>query len=183
MISADLVATRYAQAFFETVKAEGRMDEALEHVTALGTLVQESVGLRHLLLNPGVTPVEKVDVLGRVLGASWSELVRAFVTMVISKGRSESLAEIAEVFRELVDRDTGWLQVTVRSATPLPDNTLHRLQAILERRERKSIRVQTEVATELLGGLQVVLGHRLLDGSVRRQLTDLRQRLTAVSVA
>ena len=178
----DPIATRYAQALFETAKAEGSVDETLAQLTLIGQLLHDSAGLRQLLWNPNVDPQDKVGVFDRILQQSWSALVRAFIQMVVSQGRSESLSAMVEAFAATVDADQGRLRVTVRCAHPLPDAILSRLRTQLSHREQKQIDLQTEVAPELLGGFQLFLGNRVIDGSVRRQLDDLRDRLHAVRV-
>ena len=181
-MAADPIASRYAAALFDAAQAERRLDETLEQVTFLGRLIREEAGLRALLWNPDVDPPDKVGVLDRVLQGSWSKLVRAFVQMVASLGRAELLPDVVDAFAALVDEARGRMRVLVRSAHPLPDGILERLRVRLERQERKTIELRVELAPELLGGLQVHLDHRVIDGSVRRQLQDLRQRLSSVRV-
>jgi len=178
----DPVATRYAQAVFESAKAEGGLDEVLEQLTLLGSLISQHPDLRQLVGNPDVDPDEKVGVLDRIVQGSWSGLVRAFVRMVVSMGRAELLPDVAQAFQAMVDAERGRLKVVVRSAYPIPEATLKRLRARLEQRERKHVELRAEVAPELIGGMQVILGHRVVDGSVQRQLVDLRERLAAVRV-
>ena len=178
----DPVASRYAQALFESVKADGRIDDMLEQLSFIGQLLRESPDLQRLLRNPDVDPEDKVHVLARVMPGRWSQQVQAFLRMVVAFGRAECLMEIAEAFRAAVDQDRGQLRVTVRSVRPLPETLLVRLRERLERREGKRVELTTELAPELLGGLQVALDHRLIDGSVRRQLDDLRQQLSAIRV-
>lgn len=181
-MAADPIATRYAQALFDAAKGERQIEGTLEQLTLLGRLIREEPALRALLWNPGVDPEDKVGVLDRALKGSWSALVRAFVRMVASLGRAELLPEIVDSFQAQVDEDQGRLRVLVRSAHPLPDGVLERLRSRLERQECRTIELRTELAPELLGGLQVHLDHRVIDGSVRRQLQDLRQRLTSIRV-
>jgi F-type H+-transporting ATPase subunit delta len=179
----DPIATRYAAALFEAASRERTIEETLEHLTRLGRLLREHPPLRQLLLNPDVDPPDKVGVLDRTLQGSWSSLVRAFVAMVAGLGRAELLADIVESFTAQVEAAQGRLRVLVRSAHALSDGVLERLRTRLERQEGKTIELRTELAPELLGGLQVHLDHRVIDGSVRRQLHDLRQRLTAIRVS
>jgi F-type H+-transporting ATPase subunit delta len=178
----DPVATRYAQALFETVKAEGRIDETLEQLILIGQLMNDHPDLRQLMLNPDVDPDDKVGVLDRLLKGSWSDVVLAFVRMLITLGRAEHLPKVVETFQAAVDAERGHLRVVVRSAHPLPEAVLTRLRVRLEQQERKQVDLETEIAQELLGGLQVRLDHRAIDGSVQRQLVDLRQRLKAIRV-
>ena len=181
-MAVDPIASRYAQALFETAQAEGTLDEALEQLEALGALIASHPPLRQLFLNPDVDPDDKVGLLDRVLHSSWSALVRAFVTMVVAMGRAEALPEIAEALRALADEAHQRLRVTVRSAHPVPAPLLARLRAALERREGKTITLKTQLDPALLGGVQVRLDHRVIDGTVRRQLIELRERLTTTKV-
>ncbi len=178
----DPIATRYARALFEAAKADDELDEALEQLTLIGGFFQAHADLRQLMRNPGVDPEDKVGVLDRVLKGSWSALTRAFVEMVVSRERAEFLPQIAEALQAEVDADRGHLRVAVRSAHPLPAEVLARLGARLERQEHKQIELRTEIDPSLIGGVQVVLGHRVIDGSVRRQLVNLRERLSTVRV-
>ena len=179
----DPIATRYAQALFETAKAEGKTPAVLEQLTLIGGLLHGHPDLRQLMWNPGVDPDDKVGVIDRVLRGSWSEIVRAFVRMVVSMGRAEVLPDIVEAFQAAVDADEGRLRVVVRSAHPLPEPILKRLRTRLESREHKRIELRAEVAPELLGGLQIRLDHRVIDGSIQRQLAELREQLMAVRVS
>ena len=85
----DPIATRYTQALFETVKASGNVDETLEQLHVIGGLLRDSADLRRLMLNPDVESEDKVGVLDRVLQGTWSDVVRAFIRMVVSLGRVE----------------------------------------------------------------------------------------------
>lgn len=181
-MSVDPIAARYAQALFETANAEQRVDDVLETLQLLGQLVREHAELRQLLLNPDVDPKDKVGILERVLKGTCSPTLAAFLKVVVSFGRESSLPEIAEAFSAMVDDARGVLRVVVRSARPLADPTLQRLRASLEQREHKRIELRAEIDAELLGGLQVQLGQRVIDGSIRRQLGELRQQLMSVRV-
>jgi len=176
-MAVDPVASRYAQALFESAKAEGRLDEALAHMQGLAQLLIKVADLHQFILNPDVDPPQKLGVLDRALNGAWSPLVKAFVELTIRAGRAELFGGITEALEALVDDDRGRMRATVRSAHPLEAAQVKRLQLALERREAKAVALAVEVDPELIGGVQVRLDHRLIDGSVRRQLADLRDRL------
>ena len=182
-MAADPIASRYAQALFEAAKAEGHVHAAQEQLAQLGALLSGEPGLGTLLRNPDVEPDDKVGVVDRALGGAWLALVRAFVRMVVSAGRAEYLPQIVEAFGEMVDAEEGRLRVVVRSAHPMPEAALKRLRAHLERQECRTVVLTTELAPELLGGLQVRLDHRVIDGSIQGQLRALRQQLAQVKVS
>ena len=181
-MAADAVAGRYAQALFDSAKREGRLDEAVEQLAAVASLLRAVPDLRQLLLNPDVEPEDKLAVLEKARPVGWAPLVRAFLDLVVRAGRAEFLGGIAEALSRLVDEDQGRLRAVVASAHPLPAAELERLRESLERREGKHVELEAEVDPELIGGLVVRLDHRVIDGSVRRQLSDLRQRLSSLRV-
>ena len=162
--------------------AGGAADQTLEQLLAIGTLLRDHPDLRQFLWNPDVEPEDKLRVLGRLLAGGWSPLLQAFVRMTIAMGRVEHLPAIVEAFQALADEAAGRMHAVVRTARPLPEAALKRLHAVLERREGKRVELRAELAPELLGGLQVQLDHRVIDGSVRRQLAELGERLAAVRV-
>ncbi|MBI3997376.1 MAG: ATP synthase F1 subunit delta [Candidatus Omnitrophica bacterium] len=181
MNSIDPVASRYAHALFDAANAEGRADQALEQLTRIEQLMRGSPPLRELMGNPDVDPDDKAGILERVLGDP-SGFVRAFIHVVVARGRAESLPDIAETFQNLVDEQQGRLRVTVRSAHPLSEDVLTRLRATLAMREGKTIELTSEVDPALLGGLHIRLDHHVIDGTVQRQLHELRERLMTVRV-
>lgn len=176
------VAARYAEAFFELVKSQGRFEGASQELEALAGLIREHKDLRRFLVNPGVEPAEKLSVLDRLMGREWSEEARAFVRMVLEMGRAEALAEIAEAFGELVDEARGIARVQVRTARPLTGELKTQLARQLHRLGHKQVEMIEETDPSLLGGIQVFLGHRVFDGSLRTKLAELRQRLKTVRV-
>lgn len=182
MRAQDPVATRYARALFDAAKAHDQVEPTRQQLAHLGQLLDDAPDLRRLMGHPGISADEKVGVLERSLTGSWSALLGAFVHMVVSLRRAELLRAIVEAFQAVVDADQKRLRAVVRSARPLSEAILDRLRRRLEALEGKTIELSTELAPELLGGLQVHLGHHIIDHSVRRQLDDMHQHLKTVRV-
>ena len=178
----DPVALRYAQAAFESAKSDGALNETQAALDAVRRLVREEPLLDRFLTNPDVEAEDKVGVLDRALSASWSPLVRALIRLIIEAGRAELLPEIIDAFEAILEQEHRVLRVVVRSAHPLSPPVLERLRATLVRREQQSIELSTDVDPTLLGGMQIRMGHRVIDASVRRHLDELRHHLLNVRV-
>ncbi len=179
----ELIASRYAQAAFEAAKEGQALELTLQQLGRLEALLRDHAELRELFFNPDVDPEDKLGILDRLLKGDLSEAVRAFLQVVVTRGRADVLPAIIEAFRRKVDEDAGRLAVTVRSAHPLPPAVLTRLKKLLEQRESKEVLLTAAVEPKLLGGVQILLDHRIADSSVRRQLDDLKAQLHAVKVA
>jgi len=181
-MAVDPIASRYAQAAFDTAKAEGTVDAVLEELAFLGRLFGDEPEFRQFLWNPDVDPDQKLALLDRLYRGNWSSLVKGLVQMTISFGRVEYLPDIIQAFHAAVDRDRGQLRVTVRCVHPLSEDVLKRLRTGLERREHKTVALHAQIAPELIGGIQILLDNRVIDGSVKRQMVELRERLRSIRV-
>jgi F-type H+-transporting ATPase subunit delta len=179
----DSVAARYAEALFELSKGQGSLDASAAELGLIGEFAREHAELRQLLLNPDVEVEDKLKVLERLMGGAWSGEIRAFVQVVLKLDRAAHLGQMVEAFQELVNAERRVLRVTVRSARPLPAEHRARLVQWIEQREHARVSLTEEVDPALIGGLQVSMGHRTFDGSIKTQLSTLRQRLKQVRVA
>ena len=70
--------------------------------------------------------------------------------------------------------------ILVRTAVPLAPEQRSRLQSLLEQRFGPGRPVNFEVDPELLGGVWLRVGDRIVDGSLRGRLQALRQQLATV---
>ena len=178
----DQIASRYATALFEQVPDHDRREELLEPLGRLESLMRTEPELTQFLLNPDVDLPDKLKVSESIWQGQARDEVRDFLRMVLSRGRVAWLAPIIEAFRDLVDEAHGRVRVTVRSARPLTPALHTRVVQHLEQRQRGEVLLTEETQPELIGGLQAQVGYRLIDGSVRTQLTELRNRLKRVRV-
>lgn len=177
------VADRYAEALFASAKSAGEVDATLEQLQVLGRLIAQQPRLREYFLNPGVAPQVKVGMLDRVTGGTWTGRVRAFMRMLAAASRAEQLSDIVAAFELRVDAEKRRVHATVRSVRKLSPEAASRLKAALERREGKEVLLAEELDPRLVGGLQVLIENRVIDGSVRRRLAELHTQLRSVSVA
>ena len=88
-------------------------------------------------------------------------------------------ATVAQEFRRLNRLREGITQATITSAAPLTEAEVAALTAQLTGMTGGRVEVSLSVDPELLGGVQVRLGDRLIDGSVRGRLERLRTRLAS----
>jgi F-type H+-transporting ATPase subunit delta len=73
----------------------------------------------------------------------------------------------------------GVVEATVQSAFELSDAQLKDLVARLEKKTARKVRAHVVVDRELIGGVKVVLGDKVIDGSARAQLAALETALKA----
>ena len=102
-----------------------------------------------------------------------------FIQLLVLHRRTELLREIQQAFESDLNARMGIAEADVKSARELNAKEKERLTAALEQRTGKKIQARFGEDRSLLGGLVVRVGSTIYDGSVREQLTRLRQKLEA----
>lgn len=173
-------ARRYADAAFEIADRDGTLDAWREGLQRAGDLLGDQQ-VAELLRNPALPLERRAELIDRALGADALPPLRNLVVLLLRRGRVQLLPRVAEEFRRLYNRRHGVITATATSAAPLDEQELRALTARLE--QLTGARVQLSLATDpdLLGGVIVRYGDRLMDGSVRGRLERLRAELAATA--
>jgi F-type H+-transporting ATPase subunit delta len=175
----DTSARRYAEAAFQTGRADGTLD-AWERDMALLASTLRHPELQRLLQHPAVPFPEKERVLRRVLGRGVAPAAVNLVLLMVRRGRPGAIDRMIARFAELLRRERGIVLAEVRTALPLDDGQRAEIAARLRALTGERVEMDETVDEGLIGGVAVRIGDRLYDASVRSRLERLRARLTAV---
>lgn len=173
------IAQRYAQTLFRLSQDQGRLAEVGEELMLIHRLYQETPRLKDILEHPLISLEKKFSLLRSVLKDKVSALSQRFLELIVRKGRLKYLAEILPAYQALVDRAKGIVRVKVRSFQPVTRAEEEQLKKRLSWLGAREIVLETTLDRSLLGGMMLQIGDTVLDGSVRRQLADLREYLLA----
>lgn len=179
MARRDTSARRYAEAAFQTGRADGTLDSWERDMALLGATLRHPE-LRALLQHPAVPFPEKEKVLRKVLGRGVAPAAVNLVVLMVRRGRPGAIDRMIARFAELLRRERGIALAEVRTALPLNEEQRAEFAARLRALTGEQVEMDETVDPELIGGVAVRIGDRLYDASVRSRLERLRARLTAV---
>jgi F-type H+-transporting ATPase subunit delta len=171
-------ARRYAEAAFEIAERDGTVDTWLTAFDAGESLLAEP-GLMRLLANPAVPAASRHALLDQVAAGRIEGAPLRLLQLLVARGRIERMPEVAREFRRLYRLREGITQASITSAAPLTEPEVAALTEQLSGMTGGKVEVSLAVDPELLGGVQVRLGDRLIDGSVRGRLERLRSKLAS----
>lgn len=176
MLQAGL-AHRYAHALFGAALGEKALDAVGEDLAALTALDGADARLRLFLESPQVLDEHKHELIDRVLGGRAHALTVRFLHLLLDKKRVAYLREAAAAYRTLLEEHRGVLHARVTTAAPLAAAERDRLRAALEKRTGRPVVLEARVDREILGGVVAQLGDKIMDGSVRSGLAEIREAL------
>ena len=171
-----LSARRYAQALFLIAEENGDQDQWLADLEGLASSSRNPDFIA-FIDSPKIENVKKIEVLKEAFSKSISDLALNLVSLLATRNYVASLSSIADAFQELVDSEKGVERAEIVSAVKLTDGQEKGVVDKLTQMVGKELSVTTYVDESILGGYLARVGDRLLDGSVKTQLEDMRREL------
>jgi F-type H+-transporting ATPase subunit delta len=171
-------ARRYAEAAFELAVRDGALDEWRDDLVLAASLVGHE-RIAAVVGNPARPIAERRAVLGRLLDGRVRPSVANLARLLTERGRTDLLPAVSTQYRRLLNRRRGIVDAVVTSATALNADETAAVRARVEQMSGATVELRSVVDPELIGGLTIRVGDRLLDASVRGRLERLRDQLVA----
>jgi F-type H+-transporting ATPase subunit delta len=179
MAGAAHVLQRYARALHELAEKAGAVQQVGKDLHAFLDVLAADPEARRRLQTPRLPREAKREVLRHALPQGSHDLLRRTLMLLVDKGRAGQVAELGAAWDEVALSASGRAVAQVTSAAPLDEATRQRLTAQLARLTGKTIQLQEAVDPALLAGARILVGSRMLDGTVHARLEALRARLMA----
>jgi F-type H+-transporting ATPase subunit delta len=170
------VARPYAEAAFRLADGAGALAKWSEMLAGLATVSQDA-RIRAAVGDPNLPDAKVAGLFISVLSLSGE--AENFVRVLAENGRLGLLPDIRTQFEALRNEREGVVEAEVVSAFELSAAQLADLVQRLEKKTGRKVRAKVQLDKELIGGIKVVLGDKVIDGSARAQLGALETALKA----
>lgn len=169
------VAERYATALFELALEGGQLDAVDADLSRFSALLAESDDLTRLVRSPVFSSEDQLRAVTAVLDkAGLTGLVGNFIKVAANNRRLFAVPGMIVGFRRLLARHRGEVTAEVTSAEPLTDAQVSTLKEALRANIGKDVALAATVDPDLIGGLIVKVGSRMIDTSLRSKLNSLK---------
>lgn len=171
----------YAEGFLEYAGQTIGFKEGLDEMLAVKAVFRDNPELESFLENPAIMRGEKSEVVEEVFREGFSRETRDFLKLLLKKNRIGIFSDIAEYARIKYShgRETD---AVISASYPLDLDILGSLKSVLENKLRKRLHLYSDLDPDLLGGVKVTVDNVILDGSVKKRLEDMRQKLIAARI-
>jgi len=185
VLDAGSIRSRIANLYAEAVLSAALKLGGADAVDSLGEELAEFVtnvlranpAVAAFLSSPAVGKKAKETALASALPGHTSELVRGLFTVLARNSRLDLLTGIAAAYHRLLDTRAGRVRVKVASAVELSDSQRAAIVSTLAAVLKQQPVLEVRVDPELLGGMVVQVGDRVIDTSIRTRLQNLRTLL------
>ena len=164
----------YAEALFDVAKEKGKLDAVRGELAQFADAVDGNRELQVFLFSPYFSSAEKVAGLKRAVSDADAELVN-FLELLIEKQRMPEIFRIRRQLDELWKQENRRIDVTVTSAVTLEPSVVEKVGEEIERQTGQKVELSSRVDAEILGGIVLQVGNKVLDASIRSRLEKLRK--------
>ncbi len=181
-VAAQQVAAVYAKAFLGAAEKSGKTDEAVAELASVAEAVAQFPKLEAVLASALIDHDEKCKLLDRVFGPKVSPLVLDALKVLSRHDRLDILRAVSDQAERLYDVQRGRVRVMVQTATPIEDGTTRKLEESLRKLLGGEPQLAAAVEPELIGGVVLRVGDTVYDGSIARQLRQVREQMITRSI-
>jgi F-type H+-transporting ATPase subunit delta len=176
MSEAITTARPYAQAAFEEAQKLADLKGWSEVLISLAeTICHPEV--RAVITSPRVAKSKVESLMDGLLGGQAKIQQRNFVRVLVDNQRLLLLPEIVAIFEALRAEAEKTVNVVVDSAFELSAAQQEKIISSLKTRMGREIKLVCKVNKELLGGVVIRAGDKVIDGSARTRLGEMANAL------
>ena len=170
------IAEVYARSLFEVAKEHDVLDDVHEQLGIWADALSENRTLQLFFFSPRFSSTEKKDAIRKIIDGG-DERFLNFLELLAERHRLPVTFRIRRNFDELWRKEKRLLPVEVTTAIELDEEVVRSIGRRIEERTGQTVELTSKVDPDIIGGLVLRVGNRILDASVHGRLERLRQEL------
>lgn len=175
------IARPYAEAVYKLAREKSALAGWSDALANLDAVVSDA-RVQAIVSDPNVSAQQLEALVLGVIGNKFEDSVaneaRNFVQVLVQNDRLELTPHIRSVYEGLKREHEGTLEAKVISALPIGDEQVKALLAALEAKFKRKITAKVEIDPQLIGGVKIVVGDKVIDATVRGRLDAMATALT-----
>ena len=164
----------YAEALFELAAGEHVLEETSDGLVTVISALQQMPEYRSLLASAAIGKADRLKALDDAFEGKVPKVLMGVLRMMVSRGHISALDGMAREYEELTRDYRGESVARVLSAVPLKETEAVAIRAELEKRFSRKITLSCEIDPTLIGGVRVEIEGRVIDGSIRNKLEQIK---------
>ncbi|MCQ2559212.1 MAG: F0F1 ATP synthase subunit delta [Clostridia bacterium] len=171
------IGERYAEALYDLAKGLDKAEDVEQELLAVKDIVEKDRDLQKILYHPRITAEEKKELLQTLFQGKIAEVTFSFLPLLVDKQREQYLCDIVDAFVLKANEDRNILAAEISSAVALSDSEKAGLKKVLTKVTGRDMVTEFAVDPELMGGVVVKIGDRVIDGSLKTRFAAMREYL------
>ena len=169
------ICREYASALFALARENGAEEEYGRGLSAIAAAFREAPQYVDFLSSHGIPKEERISALFAVFSGRVPTHVLSFLSLLCEKGRAGEFFACVEAYEALLREWKETSVACITSAVSLTDEEKARLERKLEAVCGHAVSAEYRVDESLVGGVSITVDGRVMDGSLRRRLQEVKE--------
>jgi F-type H+-transporting ATPase subunit delta len=170
-------AVAYARSVLELANQKGLAEQIGGELSDLRQVLLENRGFGQYLQDPAVSHEQRNTAIKSIFAGRVHPLVSNLLGVMNGKGRLGILGAVCDAYDDLLEEQLGKIEVDVTVAARLSAEELEQVRQRISAAMKRDAVVHQYVDESIIGGIIIRVQDRLIDGSVRKQLETLKQKM------
>jgi F-type H+-transporting ATPase subunit delta len=172
----------YAQAVFNVARAENMVDQVEDELRQLKDDITNNLELKKNLTDPSIENYEKIKVMLEILGDDGSKAIKSFAAMMVILDAIDSFEQTYKDFVELANQLKRQVSIEVISVIELDREILNEIKENVDKKTGLDVRIKNVLDKNIIGGIVIKIGDKVIDLSIKDKLEDLKNKLKALDL-
>ena len=169
------IGKEYGTALFMLACENGKTDRFIDDLKLIEDAFTDNPEYLNFLNSPVISVNERLTAIEQVFSDNIDEYVLSFLKLMCEKGRIMHLSESVNEYYTLYNESKKVLKAVITSAVELSESEKSNLESKLEAKYSCSITADYFVDADLLGGIIVEIDGKVIDGSIRTRLRNIKE--------
>jgi F-type H+-transporting ATPase subunit delta len=174
------IASRYSEAMLELAISAKQEDKVFEELKLITAVIGSDPEMTIVINHPAIDAGEKKSFLSDLFKGKISELSANLIGLLADKRRLDLIPFIESSYRELLNERKNIVSATLSCSERLADSAVANIKAQLTEHLGKTLELEVQVDSSLIGGVVLRMGDQVIDGSLKGQLKALEKSLLSV---
>lgn len=172
----------YARAVFNVARAENMVDQVEDELRQLKDEITNNLELKKNLTDPSIENYEKIKVMLEILGDDGSKAIKSFAAMMVILDAVDSFEQTYRDFVELANQLKRQVSIEVISVIELDKEILNEIKENVDKKTGLDVRIKNVLDKNIIGGIVIKIGDKVIDLSIKDKLEDLKNKLKALDL-
>ena len=180
---AKLVSNVYGDALFELAMEQNQLDSYLEEAQGVLQVLQENEEFIQVMNHPKIIKEEKTQMVETIFKGRISDEMVGLMIMIVEKDHFAEMESVLNYFIARVMEEKNIGVATVTTPMELTDAQKEAIvKRLLETTSYVSFYMNYVVDADLIGGMVIRIGDRVVDSSVRTKIYQLSRELSNIQL-
>ena len=172
-----IIADRYALAFMDLAQRQDMFDKFDSDLALVNETVGVNKDLKDFLEHPLIQASDKKDVIDKIFREHVSVYTLNLIKLLIDKNRLHILALLADHYKALLNKKRNISTAQIITAIEIDEETKNRVKEKLQKVFSKTIEVETQIDKEIIAGMIVKVGDKIIDGSIKTKFENMKKQV------